>query len=145
MDWIISREEAIGRLRNTKLDFLVYEDLISSNALFDAMLGLRFKKIERKAIEGWNANKDLTLLDFADFFFPSVGERESILLISDEGHVKKWVFALSINEMTSFANWYEDYFNREFFEYGDYLVVFPCLNMIRHIDDEGGMNEYIVY
>jgi len=78
-------------------------------------------------------------------FFTNVNASELVFLITDKGHDNGWVFRFYMNEFMTFSKWYEEYFNRDFFQFSDYLVVFPSLNRIRSIDDEVELMKLIYY
>ncbi|MBO9730135.1 MAG: hypothetical protein J7623_15965 [Chitinophaga sp.] len=148
-EWILSQAEAIENLQNTKLNFLTYSDLIYTNSLFWKIEEVSNKELKRTCIPNWyyyqNRELELCKEDFFRFFFSDMRGEEFSFLITDEGHVKGWVFQFFVKDFIRFSEWYEDYFGKVFFDFSDYLVVFPKLNMIRLLDEEGGINQLVVF
>ncbi|NML37504.1 hypothetical protein HHL17_09910 [Chitinophaga sp. G-6-1-13] len=146
--WVLSRERAIEELQTTKLKFLTYSDLIYSNSLFEKMERIDNKDLKRTIIPTWcryqNEEMELKNEDFFSFFFGDIGMEELTFLITDEGHDNGWVFQFLVKDFAGFSKWYEASFARDFFQFSDYLVVYPSLNMIRLLDDEGGINQLVV-
>lgn len=149
MKWILSRTAAIESLKDTQLNFVKYSDLVNFNALWDTMGEISNKRFKRKKIPDWIdyqlGKKDLSREDFYRFFFNDLDESEVVLIVTDEGHRKEWVFKIFVHEFMAFSEWHEEYFCMDFFQFSDYLVVFPDLNKIRYMHDEGLIMEYEVF
>ncbi|OMP75159.1 hypothetical protein [[Flexibacter] sp. ATCC 35208] len=145
--WVIESKTAITHLQCTKLRFLKYEDLAYENYLVNAMESVRHT-YERKQIYDWycfaSGERDLTIQDFKEHFLAGINQEEHLLLFTDEGHSKKWLFIILVKEFDIFASWYEDYFNREFYEFSEYVLIFSHLDKVIFNDDEGGINEFVV-
>lgn len=145
---MLTQEEAIRVLKETMLNFLAYSDLVEINVLFNKMEMLSDKRIVRWLIPNWRAYQveqlELTHADFFSFFFSDLEATEEVMLITEKGYESQMVFRFFVRDFMDFSSWHEAYFNWQFFDFSDYVAIFPRLNMIRLNDDEGGMNELVV-
>lgn len=145
--WIIDSNVVMDRLKSTKLGFLKYEDLTYENYLMKS-IGEVDHKYERRQTSNWydftSGRCDLTVQRFKEHLLRGISSEEHFLLFTDEGHGMKWLFTLLVNDLDNFADWYEDYFNREFYEFSEYVLIFPNLDMVIFNDDEGGINEFLI-
>ncbi|SEW42243.1 hypothetical protein [Chitinophaga arvensicola] len=147
--WILDRETAIASLRDTRLCLLTYPMLIYPNKLFDELEKLSHKTISRKQIPDWatfvKEDRDMTSAAFYKVFFDQMDPAELVLLVTDEGHEKGCFFKFYIHEFMDFSEWYEAYFNRDIFQFSDYVALFPGLHKMKVTDDEGGVSEIDIW
>ncbi|SHN08287.1 hypothetical protein [Chitinophaga sp. CF418] len=145
--WVISSETAMESLSKTKLNFLTYSDLTYLNSLYSALQTVN-NEYHRKQIPNWylftTGQQELGVSDFKSFFFDGIDDTEQVFLFSDEGHDNGCFFIFDANDLISFSYWYEQRFNMNFFQFSDYILIVPRLDIIKFNDDEGGINEFII-
>lgn len=134
-------------LKKTKFNFFSYDSLINENDVFEKMQNNKINNYQRTHIKNWadyeNNEKDLSQKDFHNFFLMDIPPNELIILLTHEGIIlRKCVFKFYSAEFYAFSDLYEDYFSMEFFQLSYYLLIYPGLNMLRFLDEDGGINEY---
>lgn len=132
-NWIITRERGMEILKPTKLGYLNYEDLITLNALHNAM----------QYVEHICEVRDVSYIgsrdgaqSFKDFFLADIGPGEEVLLITDPLHDEKVLAYFKTEDLFDVCNWYEATLKWSFFDYSDYCLIIPRLNLIKFLHDE---------
>jgi hypothetical protein len=161
--WTIDLEAIDEILATTRFDSLTHRELTNEHTLYKALKdkpGFHFKRTliaeaRSSAKEESHRGKgqphkthlspnDLGQSDFNLFFLKDIAAAQSIILISDDSlFLKKKGFKFQIAEFDEFASFFEDNLSMEFFEFSFYVVLYPVDNMIRFLDEQGGVNEFI--
>jgi hypothetical protein len=146
--YFIEPDEVNKILQASKLDFLSYNSLLGENILCENFRNQGKFKHRRAQIPHWNdfetEKHELDQELFYNYFLSDLKIDQVIVLITDEGIRQNHAFKFKIFEFYLFSDIYENFFSMEFFQFSFYLAVIPDINTVRFLDENGGINEFIV-
>ena len=147
-NYFIGPDEVNNELRGSMLDFLSYPFLPGENIVCERIEELGCFQYKRTQISNWTefeiGEQELDQALFFKVFLNDLNIGQTVLLITDEGIMKKIGFKFKVSEFYLFSDQYEDFFSMEFFQLSFYLIAIPSMNMIRYLDECGGINEYTI-
>jgi hypothetical protein len=145
--WIISYSEVNEFIKDTKLSFLNYKAFVNANILYKEVENRNDVKFEFSQIKNWTLFQrdieDLSQEHFYNYFLKDMSPNELVLLFTDEGGFNKCAFKFHVDDFYKFSDSYEDFFEMRFFQLSYYLLVYPQLNIVKCLDDDGGIHKYI--
>ena len=147
--WIISYTDLDESLKKTKFNFIGHKLLFSENSIYNNLIQRSDILYRRVQVPNWHSfeldERDLTQQDFFSFFLADVPGSEMIFLLTDDADIHKdHAFKFLVSDFIEFSEFYEDYMSMDFFQFSLYVLVYSESNMIRFIDELGGINEFIL-